>query len=259
MKHLYTPLSVLLLASSSQAQITNGSFEDANGPSLAGWEWTCETPSSEMDAPVDGGTWSAWKQPGHAKGCFPNYLFQRIPNVNYGVPYILSGWGKCPVGDVAFCLGATIGFGTISNGSFTLAQSVTSSGPDWTYLNVEHVFDPGVGDTAIVMLSAGFIGGPINPIPAGFDQISLSIFESVQENSAPRVSLFPDPAVDMLHVGSVVPMTRIEVLDEQGHVVLNRPTSGTTVHMDVSALSAGSYFLRTTTAQGDITERFIKK
>lgn len=259
MKHLYTPLSVLLLASSSQAQITNGSFEDANGPSLAGWEWTCETPSSEMDAPVDGGTWSAWKQPGHAKGCFPNYLFQRIPNVNYGVPYILSGWGKCPIGDVAFCLGATIGFGTISNGSFTLAQSVTSSGPDWTYLNVEHVFDPGVGDTAIVMLSAGFIGGPINPIPAGFDQISLSIFESVQENQALHISLFPDPASDILRVGSSVPMTGLEVLDGQGRSVRRVPANGTTVHVDVSALSGGCYTVRITTAQGASIARFVRQ
>jgi hypothetical protein len=257
MKHPYA-LTFLFLASSTQAQITNGSFEDANGPSLAGWEWTCDEPVSEMDAPVDGGTWSAWKQAGHAKGCFPNYLYQRIPNVNYGAPYILSGWGKCPIGDVAFCLGATIGFGTINNGSFTLAQNVTSSEPEWSYLNVEHVFDPGAGDTAIVMLSAGFIGGPINPFPAGFDQIMLSIFEGVPESNRVQVSLYPDPASDVLHVGSAVPISTVEVVDQQGRTLLNLPASSTTAHVNVSALPAGSYLVRTTTSRGLTTERFVK-
>ncbi len=259
MKHLYASLTVLLLASSSQAQITNGSFEDANGPSLAGWEWTCDDPVLSMDAPVDGGTWSAWKQSGHTKGCFPNYLYQRIPNVNYGAPYILSGWGKCPIGDVSFCLGATIGFGTINNGAFTLAETATNSEPDWSYLNVEQAFQPSAGDTAIVVLSAGLIGGPINPLPAGFDRIMLSIFESVAEISRAGVSLFPDPASDVLHVGCAVPMTNVEVLDQQGRLLLNLATSSTTVHVNVASLPTGSYLLRTTTSQGVTTERFIKK
>lgn len=259
MKHLYTATFLLGLALHTHAQLNNGSFEDSNGASLTGWEWTCDDPTPEMDAPVDGGTWSAWKQSGHTKGCFPNYLYQRVPDVVYGAPYHLSGWAKCPFGDVSFCIGATIGFGTINNGYFTWAEQATSTDPDWTFLTVDDTWTENMGDTAIVMLSAGLIGGPINPLPAGFDNLSLSIFESVQENQALHISLFPDPASDILHVGSSVPMTRLEVLDGQGRSVRRVPANGTTVHVDVSALSGGCYTVRITTAQGASIARFVRQ
>lgn len=259
MKHLYASTFLLGLSLHTQAQLTNGSFEDSNGASLAGWEWTCDDPAPQMDAPIDGGTWSAWKESGHTKGCFPNYLYQRVPDVVYGAPYHLSGWAKCPVGDVAFCIGATIGFGTINNGYFTWAEQATSTDPDWSFLTVDDTWSENMGDTAIVMLSAGMIGGPINPLPAGFDNFALNIFEQVPEHEAPRVSLFPDPARDVLHVGTQERINGITLLDGTGRILRAVSGGSSTVHLDVSELDNGAYVLMVTSATGTTAQRFIKE
>ncbi len=257
MKHLST-LFALALASTASAQITNGSFEQNGAFSLQGWEWTCEDPQPMMDVPAGGGVWSAWKRSGHAKGCFPNELYQRLPNVQYGIPYQLSGWVKCPVGEFSVCLGGSLLFGTISNGQFTFAQNATSTDTAWTYLTVEHVFDPGVGDTAIVVLNSGFIGGPIDPLPAGFDQVSLDIAEGVPERVPLHVSLFPDATGDVLHVGSNNRIVSIQVIDLRGRTLLDRDGNSTTEHVNISTLSSGEYVVRVVTEDGAGAARFLK-
>lgn len=259
MKHLYTATFLFGLSPLTQAQLNNGSFEDSNGASLSGWEWTCDDPAPQMDAPFDGGIWSAWKQSGHTKGCFPNYLYQRVTSVVYGTPYHLSGWAKCPVGDVAFCIGATIGFGTINNGSFTWAEQATSTDPDWSFLTVDDTWSENLGDTAIVMLSAGLIGGPIDPLPAGFDNLMLSMFEQVPEFETPRVSLFPDPARDVLHIGGQERITGITLVDGTGRIVRTLSGGSSTVHLDVSALDNGTYVVMVTSATRTTAHRFVKE
>ena len=258
MKHLYTSL-LLFAAVPACAQLTNGGFEENGSFSLTGWEWTCSLPQSQMDVPLGGAEWSAWKEPGHAKGCFPSYLYQRLPNIQYGIPYQLSGWVKCPQSEFSVCLGGSLGFGTISNGQFALAQNVSSLDTAWTFLTVDHIFDPGVGDTAIVVLSSGFIGGPINPLPAGFDQFTLSTANRVTETSPLQVSIFPDPTADRLNVGCTSPLSSIEVFDPTGRRVMQQAATGTSEVVNVSALSSGQYLLRATSRSTTLTRRFVKR
>lgn len=258
MKHLYTAFAVVA-ASASHAQLINGSFEDNGGFSLAGWEWTCDDPQAQMDVPAGGGVWSAWKQSGHAKGCFPNELFQRLTDVQYGVPYVLSGWVKCPVDEFSACIGGSIGFGSISNGEFTFAQNVIGQSEEWTFLSVDHVFDPGAGDTAIVVLNSGFIGGPINPLPAGFDQLTLDVSNSISERPKPRLSLFMEPSSGRLNVGSTARMRSLECFDATGRRLLDQRASGTSAALDLSSFGDGAYLLRVNTDSGTLTSRFVKR
>ena len=258
MKNLYTAIAITAV-SSAQAQLLNGSFEVNGGFSLQGWEWSCNDPEAWPEAAPGSGQWSAWKEPGHAKGCFPSFLYQRIANVQYGVPYQLSGWVKCPQNDFAICLGGSIGFGVINSGEFVSAGFTTSTDTGWTFLTTSHVFDPGVGDTAIVLLSSGFIGGPINPLAAGFDQIMLDLANSVDEHLPVQVSLFPDPANDRLNVGSTAPLRRLDLFDATGRSVLSQPAVGTNAVVDISALVNGAYILRATTSEGISTQRFSKR
>ena len=255
-------ISALLLFASAlnaNAQVINGSFEVNGGFSLQGWEWTCDEPQGFMDVPSGGGVWSAWKESGHAKGCFPNQLYQRLPDVQFGIPYQLSGWVKCPVGDLAVCIGGSIGFGTISNGEFALAQLTTSTDPEWAFITAEHVFNPGVGDTAIVVVNSGFVGGPINPLPAGFDQLTLDIANGLSEEYPLSLSLFLEPLSDRLNVGSTLRMRLLECFDATGRRLLNQRASGTTEVVDLSALNSGTYMLRATTDGGTLTSRFVKR
>ena len=248
------------IVSANNAQLINGSFEDNGTFSLQGWEWVCVDPQGTQDVPIGGGIWSAWKQPGHAKGCFPSLLYQRITDVQYGIPYQLSGWVKCPQTDLQFCLGASIAFGVINNGNIIDAGFTTSNDTGWTFLTTSHVFDPGIGDTAIVILSAGFTGGPMNPVPAGFDQFTLDIATGLGEGRRPIVNHYPDPVVDVLHIGIADGrINAIDLLDEAGRTVLTTAGGTGTRQVPVVGLPPGTYFGRVSTDQGERRFSFVKR
>jgi hypothetical protein len=260
MKHLLTLAAVLPFTSATAQTLLNGSFESGGAPSFANWEWTCSDPAPIADAPQGGGTWSAWKEPGQAKGCFPSYLFQRISDMPYGAPVVVSGWVKCPQDEFNICLGGSIGFGTINGGIITPIVNTASTDPDWTYVTCGHVFDPGAGDTAIVMLGAGFIGGPIQPSSAGLDLIALDIAEAVDEQGTDRLQHFPDPAADVLYLASDLGgVSNLEVFDLTGRKVLNAQGGMGTQRIDVGALPAGRYLLRGLTGRGPAVASFIKQ
>ena len=256
-------LSILLavgIATVTNAQLVNGSFEVNGGFALQGWEWSCADPQAWPEAPPGGGDWSAFKEPGHAKGCFPAFLFQRIANVQYGVPYQLSGWVKCPQQDFQICLGASLAFGTINNGTIIPAGFTTSNDTGWTFLTASHVFDPGIGDTAIVILSAGFTGGPMNPLPAGFDQLTLDLAQGLGEEQRPIVSHYPDPVTDVLNIGITHGrILSIDVLDEAGRIVLTAAGGMGTRQVHVTSLPSGSYFGRVFTNEGEQRFPFVKR
>ncbi|MBK6542027.1 MAG: hypothetical protein IPG10_12275 [Flavobacteriales bacterium] len=84
---------LLLLTTPTNAQLVNGSFESNGAFSLAGWEWTCETPVGGNDVPVGTGQWSVRKNIGDPN-CSPNFLYQRIPFAQAGDYWKVSGWVK---------------------------------------------------------------------------------------------------------------------------------------------------------------------
>lgn len=259
MKHL-SAFVAIGIASATNAQLVNGSFEDNGAFSLQGWEWGCNEPQPVADVPTGGGQWSAWKEPGHTKGCFPAFLIQRIADVQYGIPYQLSGWVKCPQDDFQLCLGASLAFGVINSGEIIPAGFTTSNDTGWTFLTASHVFDPGIGDTAIVILSSGFIGGPINPLPAGFDQLTLDVAQGLGEEQRPIVSHYPDPVTDVLNIGiSHGRILSIDVLDEAGRIALTAAGGMGTRQVHVTSLPPGSYFGRVFTNDGEHRFPFVKR
>lgn len=260
MRTVLTLAAVIIFTSAPAQTLLNPSFENGGAPSFANWEWSCADPTPLTDAPQGGGTWSAWKEPGQAKGCFPSYLFQRIADMPYGVPVLVSGWVKCPQDEFNMCLGGSIGLGTINNGLITPVVSTASTDPDWTFVTCGHVFDPGAGDTAIVMLSAGFIGGPIQPASAGFDALGLEIAEGIDEQGLPHLVHYPDPATDQLYLASDLGgIMAPEVFDLTGRRVLSAQGGMGTQRIDVAALPAGRYLVRGITGRGPAVTSFIKQ
>ena len=258
MKQLTTALA-FLVAVSTHGQLVNGSFEVNGNFTLDGWEWSCEGPEGWLEAPPGGGDWSAFKEAGHAKGCFPSFLYQRLMDVPYGQPLQLSGWARCPVGDVVTCIGATIGFGVINSGVITQYQTVTSTDENWTFLNVSTVFDPGFGDTAIVLLSAGITGGPLNSARAGFDQLTLDLAQGMGEVLSPHVVHYPDPVSDVLNIAITEGrMLSIDVLDEAGRIVLTASGGTGTRQVAVGSLPPGTYIGRVFTDRGEQRFPFVK-
>lgn len=186
-------IPTVLVSISASAQLVNGSFESDGTPSLSGWEWTCNEPGLQNSAAPGSGSWSATKDPGHAKGCFPSYIYQRLPDAENGTVITLSGWVRC--GEEEPCIGGILSSGRVHNGVFELDNSVSSQLPTWEFVSISNPVQNEEGDTAIVVLSGGFIGGPIAPSQSFFDGITLSLalgVEHVEPADGPLFRLSPD-------------------------------------------------------------------
>lgn len=187
MRTRYTTFA-LIIANAASAQLINGSFEQGGAPSLEGWEWTCNPPGQPNEGAPGSGEWSVNKGPGEAKGCFPSYIYQRLPDLQDGEMVTLSGWIRCS--DEEPCVGGYMGMATLNNGLITTGSMIGSQLPSWEYVYINQTLDLGPGDTAVALLSGGFIGGPIAPSPSYFDGITLEIVLGLTPNDPAEEPLF---------------------------------------------------------------------
>ncbi len=241
------------------AQVVNGSFEDNGQPSLTGWEWTCGTPIVMAGGAPGAGSFAATKEPSQTQGCFPSHLYQRLPNAVDGDLVTLSAWVRCDAGLI--CLGANFGLGRVNGGMFSFEENTGTMDTSWTFLSITDTIELSPGDTAMIALNSGFIGGPIQPTSGWFDGVELSLAQSVGDAGLVQVGHFPDPSSSVLHVsaGTAV-VQQVEVLNMQGQVVMRAVGKGSgTQHIDVQVLDSGSYVAKVRTSRGLGAFRFIKE
>lgn len=249
------PLFTIALATQASAQLINGSFEQNGVQNFMGWEWTCEDPLAWNEAPAGAGQWSVSKESGHAKGCFPNHLFQRLSGVQDGDLLTISGWVRCD--DDVICLGAYFGLGTINNGTFQLEENVGTNQFPWTYLTITDTVELAAGDTSILVLNAGFIGGPINPNPGHFDGFAVAPALSI--DVAARTSAHIRQDAGMLYVScGEERLLATNVMDLTGRnvgadIVRTGPSS---CQFSTSHLPTGTYFVSVRTPTGERASRF---
>ncbi|HMU05926.1 MAG TPA: T9SS type A sorting domain-containing protein, partial [Saprospiraceae bacterium] len=82
---------------------------------------------------------------------------------------------------------------------------------------------------------------------------------STQDNAIAKVTLYPNPAVDVISIESDVEMvdTDIEVYNNVGQIVIKKSNqSFRNKVINVNTLSPGIYYLRMTNKQGQLTEMF---
>jgi hypothetical protein len=257
----FSTLFARILTSAASAQIANGSFETNGAFTLQGWEWACGEPQPVMDAPNGGGVWCASVQPGQAKGCFPSYLYQRLPNAQNGDIHTLSGWVRCADDDVNICLGAYISFGSVNNGSFHLEETVGTSETVWNFVSIEDTIELGAGDTALVILNSGFIGGPISPLSGLFDEIFVTGPEGIHAFDTPQLGLRYDATGNMLLASVAGQAIRaIDLFDLTGRKLPRavRSMGARTLSMQTGDLPDGVYIVHVSTEAGECAARFVK-
>ncbi len=241
-----------------RAQFQNGSFESGGQFSLAGWEWTCSDPLAITGGAPGSGQFAVSKEPGQTQGCFPSFIFQRLSGVQHGDLLTFSGWLRC--GPEPNCLGASFGLGAVSNGIFTLGDMLGTFDTTWTYLNATDTVELTGGDTAVIVLNPGLIGGPVLPATSWFDGVSVSMPVGVPERTSPSVVLFPDPVDDELHVKATAPMRALEVTDLEGRTVLQADLHGSALGtVELGGIAAGGYLARVRTVAGTVVLRFVKR
>lgn len=85
---------------------------------------------------------------------------------------------------------------------------------------------------------------------------SLGINENTIDNS---VSIYPNPANDIVNVKSKDVIQSIQLFDIQGRLLLTRVSGETKEWIDLTSRSAGIYFIKVITEKGTKAERIIKK
>lgn len=224
------------------AQLLNGDFENANGPDLSNWEWTCHADSFHA-APPSGGNWCIEVLGSNMQGCFPGYAYQKIPSIVNGQTYILSAWARAT---------SVVGllFGSINNGTITPQAEDTSSSANWTYLSVTSQFNLGPGDTAIVLLFGGISTGPF--LTTGyFDLVTLVEDPSAVNDLDPEnmITIFPSPMHEeaILKTDKNLVDANLNLYDMLGKkVVTIDHISGNTVHLHRNNYPAGIYLIELT-------------
>lgn len=249
-----------IIASSTSAQLQNGSFEDSLGNAdLDHWQWYCNMQSAPSTAPSSG-NWCALVAAGNVKGCFPGIYFQTIPSINDGEVYTLSGWCRTVSGPFQPDIGLFIGRRDTS-GFVTSQNGITTNDTSWTWLSVTDTFHLGALDTATVILNAGTLGGPAYA-QAEFDGIVLEAVgaEAIDDPSTEPVAHLYDPQTQTLFIhavnGALDPIAVYDMTGRRTKVPIHRSSGGTT-EADVSSLPTGVYFVQLgiTTA----VVRFVKR
>ncbi|MBK8498543.1 MAG: hypothetical protein IPL52_06915 [Flavobacteriales bacterium] len=239
----------------AQAQLLNGSFEASGAPSLVGWEWTCNPPGQPNEGAPGSGAWCANKGPGETQGCFPSYIYQRLPDLADGAMTTLSGWIRCS--DEEPCVGGFISIGTLNNGVITTGAAVGSQLPVWSYVFINQTIALGPGDTAVAVLNGGLIGGPVAASPTYFDGITLEIVLGTNEIAAPELAHYRDAASFNIACRNCR-MLDLRLLDLTGRAMASIvERNANTYRIGLEGLGTGVYFAAVRTDRGEKAIRFV--
>jgi hypothetical protein len=231
---------LLFISAGVSAQVLNPSFENGSGGDLTGWQWTCNAQSFN-NAPPACGSWSIKVWSGNAQGCLPGYAYQKLPDITNGQTFELSGWSYAelapPVG---------IFFGKINNGTITLQSGDTTSNTSWTRLNVQSTYLLGSGDTAVVVLYGGLIGGPAQGY-GYFDSLNLRSITAISEpRHNQNVKIFPNPIKEYCIIQNTDHLNNANLLlyNSQGLLVKSiENLNGRQFALTRDGLCSGIYFL----------------
>jgi uncharacterized protein YjdB len=99
----------------------------------------------------------------------------------------------------------------------------------------------------------------------GYDKAISWTFKTKPDPATPiakivteqNIAIFPNPTVDVLRIQSQQPVLRVGIYNVQGQLL--RQMSGNITELTVSDLTVGTYLLQVTTAQGTVTQRFVKQ
>lgn len=176
------------------------------------------------------------------KVVFPGYAYQKLLTITNGQTFILSGWAYAqtapPIG---------LYFGKINNGIITLQAGDTTYSTSWTQLNIQSSFLLTTGDTAIVVLDGGLIGGPAQGY-GYFDLINLQAVSGINSLEQKQfIQIYPNPFSNqtVLHTENLFHNATLTMANCFGQTVKQiENISGQTVTLHRDNLPSGVYFIQ---------------
>ena len=94
-----------------------------------------------------------------------------------------------------------------------------------------------------------------------FDGLLFDTGTGISSNmiEEPNISVFPNPAQDLLTITSAADVDRITLFNAQGQMVAQHALRKSTGVVDISALSSGVYTLRATTRNSTVVLNVVKQ
>lgn len=144
-------------------------------------------------------------------------------------------------------------------GSFVSVATYTTGATLSEYTQIEVPFDAPLAacDTlGIIIMSGGMNTNATTELYV--DDVTLSYSVGVQGHEQPKMSVYPNPASDVLYVEPAVDgWYRCQLLDMMGRVVVNAGKMEGRLEMNVSGLAPGVYMLRVENNKNQITKKVI--
>ena len=100
--------------------------------------------------------------------------------------------------------------------------------------------------------------GCVNAILALEEIEDYKDITGIEDNFANNVSIYPNPAKDRLYIETETEIEDIVVFDIYGRRQQTTVNGQQTLSIDISNLNSGVYFVKITTAEGNIVKRFVK-
>ncbi len=152
-------------------------------------------------------------------------------------------------------LGFDANFGQDLEWDASTATMYMTSNNDTTNENQLREVNLSTGETTIIGLIAGGMFGSQMPW-ASIRNTTLS----VDDFSATSLSVFPNPAEDLISINTTAPITSLKIINMLGQIVLENNTVDNQQTIDISKLTKGIYFLLAIQDSNEQkTIRFVKK
>lgn len=283
-KTLYTIIAALLLAATPlQAQIPNASFE--NWSDFVDYEEPTGWSSLNVISAIFGGDFSCERETPGAVGSFgvristvevsgfgllPGLLLSGEPDAPVdGFPFTqrpaaLTGQWKAAVqpGDEAIVTvtlsrwnSALEGRDIIGYGQLTVTGTVTN----WTAFNVPIEYDlPLIPDTASILIGSS-TGDGVAGSSISVDGLAFVGATGIGEAYQGLVSVFPVPAMDVLHVQADALLLNAQLWSADGRLVRDQGVNADRLAISVGDLPAGAYVLVAYMGDGTVLRRTVMK
>jgi hypothetical protein len=91
------------------------------------------------------------------------------------------------------------------------------------------------------------------------DNLMVESITGIQENEKNNISIYPNPASNLVNITCDVQINSIRIINYTGQVVYNQSVSGNNVQVNTNDFSAGVYFINVNTSKGIATQKLLIK
>jgi hypothetical protein len=88
-------------------------------------------------------------------------------------------------------------------------------------------------------------------------QVTIGLTTGIVEISEKNISVFPNPANDILYINGLSQNTKVSIFDIFGKMVFSKQITNNQI--DLNSFQSGVYSIKMENSKGIVTRKFVKK